>query len=48
MTVAFHLNSSVSNFPYLVSSTTYQAIILPANYKIGHVHDARRRRRARS
>lgn len=35
MTVAFHLNQSVSNFPYLVSSTTYQAIILPANYVMG-------------
>jgi peptide/nickel transport system substrate-binding protein len=35
MTVAFHLNTSVSNFPYLVSSTTYQAIILPANYQLG-------------
>ena len=35
MTVAFHLNSSVSNFPYLVSSDTYQAIILPANYQLG-------------
>jgi peptide/nickel transport system substrate-binding protein len=35
LTVAFHLNSSVSNFPYLTSSDTYQAIILPANYKMG-------------
>jgi len=35
MTVAFHLKSSVSNFPYLTSSDTYQAIILPANYKMG-------------
>jgi peptide/nickel transport system substrate-binding protein len=35
MTVAFHLNQPVSNFPFLVSSTTYQAIILPANYKMG-------------
>lgn len=35
MTVAFNLNQSVSNFPYLVSSTTYQAIILPANYQLG-------------
>ena len=25
----------MSNFPYLTSSTTYQAIILPANYEIG-------------
>ena len=35
MTVAFHLNQPVSNFPFLVSSTTYQAIILPANYQLG-------------
>jgi peptide/nickel transport system substrate-binding protein len=35
MTVAFHLTASVSNFPYLTSSDTYQAIILPADYKIG-------------
>jgi len=34
-TVAFHLSTPVSNFPYLVSSTTYQAIILPANYQLG-------------
>jgi peptide/nickel transport system substrate-binding protein len=35
MTVSFNLNQPVSNFPYLVSSTTYQAIILPANYQLG-------------
>ena len=35
LTVAFHLNQPVSNFPYLTSSTTYQAIILPANYQLG-------------
>jgi peptide/nickel transport system substrate-binding protein len=34
-TVAFHLSTPVSNFPYLVSSDTYQAIILPANYQKG-------------
>jgi peptide/nickel transport system substrate-binding protein len=34
-TVAFHLKSPVSNFPYLVSSDTYNAIILPANYAKG-------------
>ena len=39
MTVAFHLNQPVSNFPYLVSSTTYQAIILPAELQARHVHD---------
>jgi peptide/nickel transport system substrate-binding protein len=35
LTVAFHLESPVSNFPYLTASTTYQAIILPANYQLG-------------
>ena len=35
LTVAFHLETPVSNFPYLVSSTTYQGIILPANYQLG-------------
>lgn len=35
LTVAFHLNQPVSNFPYLVSSTTYQGIILPADYQLG-------------
>jgi peptide/nickel transport system substrate-binding protein len=35
LTVAFHLETPVSNFPYLVSSTTYQGIILPANYQTG-------------
>ena len=35
LTVAFHLESPVSNFPYLVSSETYQSIILPADYRIG-------------
>jgi peptide/nickel transport system substrate-binding protein len=35
LTVEFHLSSPVSNFPYLTSSDTYQAIILPANYKMG-------------
>lgn len=31
-TVEFHLDSPNSNFPYLVSSDNYNAIILPANY----------------
>jgi len=35
LTVAFHLETPVSNFPYLTASTTYQAIILPANYQLG-------------
>ena len=34
-TVEFHLDSPNASFPYLTSSTTYQAIILPAAYKIG-------------
>jgi peptide/nickel transport system substrate-binding protein len=35
LTVAFHLESPNANFPYLTSSTTYQAIILPANFQTG-------------
>jgi len=31
-TVAFHLEAPNGNFPYLVSSDTYQAIIIPNNY----------------
>ena len=34
-TVAFHLDAPNANFPYLTCETTYQAIILPANYKVG-------------
>jgi peptide/nickel transport system substrate-binding protein len=34
-TVAFHLDAPTGGFPYLTSSTTYQAIILPANYQLG-------------
>ena len=34
-TVAFHLDAPNASFPYLTSSTTYQAIILPANYALG-------------
>ncbi len=34
-TVAFHLEAPNANFPYLTCSTTYQAIILPADYKVG-------------
>ena len=29
MTVAFHLEAPNGNFPYLVSSDTYNAIIVP-------------------
>jgi len=35
LTVEFHLDSPTANFPYLSSSTTYQGILLPANYKTG-------------
>src|SRR5581483_6839337 len=34
-TVAFHLDAPTGGFPYLTSSTTYQAIIMPANYQLG-------------
>lgn len=34
-TVQFVLDSPTASFPYLTSSTTYQAIILPANYQVG-------------
>jgi peptide/nickel transport system substrate-binding protein len=35
LTVQFTLDSPTASFPYLTSSTTYQAIILPADYKLG-------------
>jgi peptide/nickel transport system substrate-binding protein len=35
LTVDFHLDGPTANFPYLSSSTTYQAILLPAGYKKG-------------
>ncbi len=35
LTVEFHLEAPNANFPYLTSSTTYQAILLPADYKVG-------------
>ncbi len=34
-TVMFQLDSPTASFPYLLSSTTYQGIILPANYQLG-------------
>jgi len=34
-TVMFKLDNPTASFPYLLSSTTYQGIILPANYKLG-------------
>jgi peptide/nickel transport system substrate-binding protein len=35
LTVLFALDSPTASFPYLTSSTTYQAIILPASYALG-------------
>jgi peptide/nickel transport system substrate-binding protein len=35
LTVQFHLDAPNAHFPYLTSSTTYQAIILPASYQVG-------------
>jgi peptide/nickel transport system substrate-binding protein len=35
LTVQFNLDTPTASFPYLTSSTTYQAIILPANYQNG-------------
>jgi peptide/nickel transport system substrate-binding protein len=35
LTVEFHLDAANANFPYLTSSTTYQAIILPSEYTLG-------------
>jgi peptide/nickel transport system substrate-binding protein len=35
LTVEFHLDAPTASFPYLTSSTTYQAIVLPANYQLG-------------
>src|ERR1700694_625713 len=34
LTVTFNLDNANASFPYLLSSTTYQAIILPANYQV--------------
>jgi peptide/nickel transport system substrate-binding protein len=34
-TVVFYLQAPSASFPYLTSNTTYQAIILPANYQNG-------------
>lgn len=35
LTVRFTLDSPTASFPYLTSSSTYQAIILPRDYKVG-------------
>jgi peptide/nickel transport system substrate-binding protein len=34
-TVVFHLDAPTASFPYLTSSTTYEAIVLPANIQAG-------------
>lgn len=34
-TVLFRLDAPTASFPFLVSSTTYQAIILPKSYQVG-------------
>src|SRR6476659_5013375 len=34
-TVKFTLDAPTASFPYLTSSTTYQAIVLPKDYKLG-------------
>ena len=35
LTVQFRLDAPTASFPYLTSSTTYQAILLPKAYKLG-------------
>ena len=35
LTVEFRLDAPTASFPYLTSSTTYQAILLPADYTVG-------------
>ena len=35
LTVEFHLDAPTASFPYLTSSTTYQAIMLPSDYRLG-------------
>jgi peptide/nickel transport system substrate-binding protein len=35
LTVQFRLDAPTASFPYLTSSTTYQSILLPADYKLG-------------
>lgn len=35
LTVQFTLNAPTASFPYLTSSSTYQAIMLPKEYKLG-------------
>ena len=35
LTIEFRLDAPTASFPYLTSSTTYQAIMLPGNYSLG-------------
>jgi peptide/nickel transport system substrate-binding protein len=35
LTLKFQLDGPTASFPYLLSSTTYQSIMLPANYQLG-------------
>lgn len=35
LTLKFQLDAPTASFPYLLSSTTYQSIMLPANYQLG-------------
>ena len=35
LTLKFQLDSPTASFPYLLSSTTYQSIVLPASYQLG-------------
>ncbi|TMD05992.1 MAG: ABC transporter substrate-binding protein [Chloroflexi bacterium] len=35
LTLKFQLDNPTASFPYLLSSTTYQSIMLPANYQLG-------------
>lgn len=35
LTVKFTLDNPTASFPYLLSSTTYQSIVLPASYQLG-------------
>lgn len=40
-TVQFRLQQPTGGFPYLVSQTTYQGMILPANYRVGQFVQSR-------
>jgi len=40
-TVVFELDAPTPSFPYLVSSTTYQAVVLPKGYQVGSYEKSR-------